>query len=291
MAERENNSNILEYQQTSFVDDYPSSYQQLPLWREEQLASFAILGGQYAHDSEPPFDRRITDPRWREVVNHQVFSSKVIFTDAVREQQRRGKEALAIFPDEEAAIQQRVLQYQRVLGDIYGRIKRQEVIDGIAPSAYQYPNAWHRQQLTALQHSLLYLSFTGMTNDRMAETIRIPLGAMKGQLQTATKRLDAHTREDAVAKAISAGLIDLHIYRERGNLEAYAYLTTHEREVFGEVAAIGASYSTSEIAERLRISERSVKNHLSNILLKLGLSRRIQLILFKFQYNIRDQHE
>lgn len=54
-------------------------------------------------------------------------------------------------------------------------------------------------------------------------------------------------------------------------------LTPRELEV---VSAVVAGYSNKEIAEHFKISEDTVKHHLSNIFDKLGVSTRLELALF-----------
>jgi two-component system, NarL family, nitrate/nitrite response regulator NarL len=54
-------------------------------------------------------------------------------------------------------------------------------------------------------------------------------------------------------------------------------LTPRELEI---VAAVVAGYSNKEIAEHFKISEDTVKHHLSNIFDKLGVSTRLELALF-----------
>jgi two-component system, NarL family, nitrate/nitrite response regulator NarL len=54
-------------------------------------------------------------------------------------------------------------------------------------------------------------------------------------------------------------------------------LTARELEV---VAAVVAAYSNKEIADRLQISHKTVKHHLTNIFDKLGVSNRLELALF-----------
>src|ERR1700740_966736 len=54
-------------------------------------------------------------------------------------------------------------------------------------------------------------------------------------------------------------------------------LTPRELEI---VSAVVAGYSNKEIAEHFKISEDTVKHHLSNIFDKLGVSTRLELALF-----------
>lgn len=57
----------------------------------------------------------------------------------------------------------------------------------------------------------------------------------------------------------------------------FAALSTREREV---LALIAEGFSNAEIAERLHISEKTVRNHASNVFDKLGVWSRAQAIVF-----------
>ena len=64
--------------------------------------------------------------------------------------------------------------------------------------------------------------------------------------------------------------------RKRMKTSARPHLTPREREI---VEAVLAAASNRAIADRLGISEQSVKNRLTNIYKKLGVSGRVELVL------------
>ena len=53
-------------------------------------------------------------------------------------------------------------------------------------------------------------------------------------------------------------------------------LTKREKEIFDLLVL---SYSTKDIARMLLISEKTVRNHVSNVIIKLGVESRTQAII------------
>lgn len=53
-------------------------------------------------------------------------------------------------------------------------------------------------------------------------------------------------------------------------------LTKREKEVF---ELLIDNYSTREIAENMHISDKTVRNHISNVMLKLGVKGRAQAVV------------
>ena len=69
--------------------------------------------------------------------------------------------------------------------------------------------------------------------------------------------------------------------------QAIAQLTTREKEVL-QVLAEGLD--SKEVAERLHISSKTESNHMSNILNKLGLHSRLQVLVFALRYGVIEIH-
>jgi len=60
-------------------------------------------------------------------------------------------------------------------------------------------------------------------------------------------------------------------------------LTPREKQIFEMLIK---NDNTNEIALKLNISEKTVRNHISNVICKLGVSSRTQAILELLKYNI-----
>lgn len=69
-----------------------------------------------------------------------------------------------------------------------------------------------------------------------------------------------------------------------GNLTKINSLTKREYEV---LILIAEGLNNKDIADRLFISEKTVKNHVSNILKKLDLNDRVQVAIFAYRNNIK----
>jgi DNA-binding NarL/FixJ family response regulator len=90
-----------------------------------------------------------------------------------------------------------------------------------------------------------------------------------------------------VAPSVTRRLLSMYAHRlpapgqpdsaQRDRLEA---LTSRELEVLYEVAR---SLSNAEIAEKLFLSEATVKTHVGRILSKLGLRDRVQIVVFAYE--------
>ena len=63
-------------------------------------------------------------------------------------------------------------------------------------------------------------------------------------------------------------------------------LSVREREI---VTLVAQGFKNKEMAERMFISQQTVKNHLHNIFDKLGVSDRLELALYAIHHNLHDQ--
>jgi two-component system, NarL family, nitrate/nitrite response regulator NarL len=88
--------------------------------------------------------------------------------------------------------------------------------------------------------------------------------------------LDSHTTA-AVMRQFSTGLEGSGGSNAGGKGRERSPLSTREREI---VALVAQGYKNKEMAEKMFISEQTVKNHLHNIFDKLGVSDRLELALY-----------
>jgi two-component system, NarL family, nitrate/nitrite response regulator NarL len=70
-----------------------------------------------------------------------------------------------------------------------------------------------------------------------------------------------------------------------GLREQGAVLSHREREI---VVLVAQGFKNKEMAERMFISEQTVKNHLHNIFDKLGVSDRLELALYAIHHNLHE---
>jgi PAS domain S-box-containing protein len=71
--------------------------------------------------------------------------------------------------------------------------------------------------------------------------------------------------------------------QERRQREAIARLTPREREV---LQALGDGLDSQQIADRMRISVRTERNHVASVLTKLGVHSQLQAVLFALRYGV-----
>jgi len=134
------------------------------------------------------------------------------------------------------------------------------------------------------------LLFTGDT-DPQVHSRAIQLGASGVVLKQQPAELLGRAVERVAAgelwidRAKTATMIANAVRRRRQDPEAIKIgtLTKREREI---VALVAEGLRNTAIAERLLISEATVRNHLTSILSKLGLSNRFELAVYAFRHEL-----
>ena len=95
---------------------------------------------------------------------------------------------------------------------------------------------------------------------------------------------DANNGESYIQPKLAAELIK-EFNRPRGSrIKKENELTQREYEV---IALIADGLNNKDIAERLFISEKTVKNHVSNIFRKINVSDRTQAAIYAYKNNIK----
>ncbi|HZA51192.1 MAG TPA: response regulator transcription factor [Myxococcaceae bacterium] len=88
---------------------------------------------------------------------------------------------------------------------------------------------------------------------------------------------DRVTMESALQRALSSQRRD---DAERAKVES---LTAREREI---IVRVGEGLKSEAIAQKLGISEKTVRNHLSQIFDKLGVTDRLELLLYAYRQKL-----
>jgi DNA-binding NarL/FixJ family response regulator len=95
--------------------------------------------------------------------------------------------------------------------------------------------------------------------------------------------LDRMTTADVIRRLAKKG--GGNSAARQGLREQGAALSTREREIVGLIAQ---GFKNRDMAERLFISEQTVKNHLHNIFDKLGVSDRLELALYAIHNKLHE---
>lgn len=77
----------------------------------------------------------------------------------------------------------------------------------------------------------------------------------------------------------------LHLEKDRGFMMTDQHtrvLTKRERDVF---QLLSKGYATAEMARSLVITEKTVRNHISNVMLKIGAKDRTQALVYLVKTN------
>jgi DNA-binding NarL/FixJ family response regulator len=100
--------------------------------------------------------------------------------------------------------------------------------------------------------------------------------------------LDRVSTADLIRRLAKKGPANSAIGARLGLREQSAVLSLREREI---VVLVAQGYKNKEMAERMFISEQTVKNHLHNIFAKLGVSDRLELALYAIHNNLHEVSE
>jgi DNA-binding NarL/FixJ family response regulator len=98
--------------------------------------------------------------------------------------------------------------------------------------------------------------------------------------------LDRITTAEVIRRLAKKGPGNPNTGARLGLREQGGALSTREREI---VVLVAQGFKNKEMAERMFISEQTVKNHLHNIFDKLGVSDRLELALYAIHNNLHDQ--
>jgi DNA-binding NarL/FixJ family response regulator len=90
---------------------------------------------------------------------------------------------------------------------------------------------------------------------------------------------------DLIRRLAKKGAPNAAVGARLGLREQSAVLSLREREI---VVLVAQGYKNKEMAERMFISEQTVKNHLHNIFAKLGVSDRLELALYAIHNNLHE---
>ncbi len=97
--------------------------------------------------------------------------------------------------------------------------------------------------------------------------------------------LDRLTTADVIRKLAKKGGGNNGPSARLGVRDQSSALSQREREI---VVLVAQGFKNKEMAERMFISEQTVKNHLHNIFDKLGVSDRLELALYAIHHNLHE---
>lgn len=97
--------------------------------------------------------------------------------------------------------------------------------------------------------------------------------------------LDRTTTAEVIRRLAKKGTAGTNTGARLGLREQGGALSAREREI---VILVAQGFKNKEMAERMFISEQTVKNHLHNIFDKLGVSDRLELALYAIHHNLHD---
>jgi len=97
--------------------------------------------------------------------------------------------------------------------------------------------------------------------------------------------LDRLTTAEVIRRLAKKTPANSNVGARLGLREQSSALSQREREI---VILVAQGFKNKEMAERMFISEQTVKNHLHNIFDKLGVSDRLELALYAIHHNLHE---
>jgi len=155
-------------------------------------------------------------------------------------------------------------------------------------------------ELTARETECLRWVGSGLTNAEIAARLNVSARTVKFHLANAMAKMDVTTRSQAFAEAVrhrQVGIrsdgrtdVDARYVRQLMAVQlisAYETPSDHDNDMSLAVLTpreteclqwVGSGLTNPEIAERLNVSTRTVKFHLANVMVKLGVTTRSQAV-------------
>ena len=175
---------------------------------------------------------------------------------------------------EEAVAKLRILDPQVVLMDV-----RMQQMSGIEACR-------EMKSIAPQTHILMITSYT----DEDAVTASLLAGASGYLLKNVSRaELLKAIRQVALGETLLPGEATKRVIKRMHTLAQGetgapgSELTEREREV---LALVARGYTNKQVAEELTVSEKTARNHVSNILEKLGLSRRSEAAAYAVEYKL-----
>lgn len=150
-------------------------------------------------------------------------------------------------------------------------------------------------QLIALLPDTRVILLTGL-RDPQVHRQAIMLGAMglvlkEKALETVLKAIikvnagEVWLDRTMIANILNVRVQEISPQKENAETTKIATLTDREREV---IRLIGEGLKNKGIADRLVISEATVRHHLTSIFAKLDLADRFELVIYAYRHNLAD---